>query len=230
MSQQEEDLRFERKAYVDQISRRSLISMVLQHPALFSKIHKERTVNSMYYDTIEFSDALEKINGLKSRKKVRIRWYGNVFGEIRKPILEIKNKENGLGWKERYSLHPFVIEERGESAIQLEFEETESASSSQFIMNRIPSSLVSYRRAYFQTADTRFRLTVDDQLMFYIPLRDGRGWVRIPDNTDGTVIELKYSKDHDEDARQITSWYPFRWGSFSKYTRGLESGGILQKG
>ena len=228
MSQHEEDLRFERKAYVDQISRRSLISMVLQHPALFTKIHKERTVNSLYFDTPEFSDALEKINGLKSRKKVRIRWYGTVFGEIHKPVLEIKNKENGLGWKDRYPLHPFVIENRGESAIQLEFMEPEGASRSQmFMMNRVPSSLVSYRRAYFQTADNRFRLTIDDQLMFFIPLRDSRGWARIPDNTDGTIIELKYSKDHDSDARQITSWYPFRWGSFSKYTQGLESSGLF---
>ena len=95
------------------------------------------------------------------------------------------------------------------------------------MMNRIPSSLVSYRRAYFQTADNRFRLTIDDQLRFFVPLRDSRGWARTPDNSSGTIIELKYSKNDDGDARQITLWYPFRWGSFSKYMQGLESSGLF---
>ena len=224
MNQQGEDLRFERKAYIDTIDRRSLISMILQHPALFTKIHKERIVNSLYFDTPQFADAQEKINGLKSRRKVRIRWYGSLFGEIHKPILEIKNKENGLGWKMRYPLHPFIIDNRGDTPIQLEFIDQEGTSVPKtLLISRIPSSLVSYRRAYFQSADRRFRLTIDDKLMFHIPVRNSRAWARIPDNIRGTIIELKYSRDDDDDAQQITSLYPFRWGSFSKYTRGLES-------
>jgi hypothetical protein len=224
MSQQREDLRFERKAYVDLINRHSLISLVLQHPALFRMIHQERFVNSVYFDTIHLSDAKEKIDGLNSRKKVRIRWYGNLFGEIPKPVLEIKNKENGLGWKERYPLKPFTFEHHGGLPIQPEFLETKGTSIPKMLMiTRTPSSLIRYRRVYFESADGRFRLTADDQLKFYCPVRKSRGWRRIPENTQGTVVELKYSKADDSDARKITSWYPFRWGSFSKYTRGLES-------
>ncbi len=224
MNQQAEDLRFERKAYVDHIDRRSLILMVLQHPALFREIHHERTVNSLYFDTIDLSDAREKIDGLKSRRKARIRWYGTLFGEIKKPVLEIKIRENGLGWKMRYPLRPFVIEDGGGILHQLEYTEAEGAQVPEMLLlNRTPSALVSYRRMYFQTADGRFRLTVDDHLRFYHPVRNGQGWKVLPENTRGTVIELKYSKEHDDDAREISSLYPFRWGSFSKYTRGFES-------
>ncbi len=224
MNRQAEDLRFERKAYVDHIDRRSLILMVLQHPALFREIHHERTVNSLYFDTIDLSDAREKIDGLKSRRKARIRWYGTLFGEIRKPVLEIKIRENGLGWKMRYPLRPFVIEDSGGIVHQPEYLEAEGAQVPEMLLlNRTPSALVSYRRMYFQTADGRFRLTVDDHLRFYHPVRNGQGWKVLPENTRGTVIELKYSKEHDDDARVISALYPFRWGSFSKYTRGFES-------
>lgn len=224
MSQQGEDLRFERKACVDHLDRHALISLVLQHPALFRNVHKERNVNSLYFDTFSLSDAQEKIDGLNSRRKARVRWYGSLFGEIQKPVLEIKARENNLGWKKRFPLRPFVIENRGESTIQLEYLEPEDAFLPKMLLiNRIPSSLLSYRRLYFLSADGRFRLTVDDQLTVYSPVRNSCGWALNPDNPRGTILELKYSREDDGDARQITSWYPFRWGSFSKYVQGLES-------
>jgi hypothetical protein len=224
MIQQGEDLRFERKAYIDHIDRHSLISLVLTHPALFKKVHNERIVNSLYFDTSNFSDAKEKIDGLKSRRKARIRWYGTLFGEIQKPILEIKSKENGLGWKMRYPLHPFVIEPRRSPPIRLEYVDTAGTLLPKTMtMIRNPSSLISYRRLYFLSNDRRFRLTVDDQLRSYCPLKNSRGWTHNPENPPGIIIELKYSKEDDDDARQITSWYPFRWGAFSKYIHGLES-------
>jgi hypothetical protein len=222
MSQKEEDLRFERKAYLNQMDRHSLVALIHQHPALFKKVHKERVVNSLYYDTPGFSNALEKINGLKSRRKARIRWYGTLFGEIQKPVLEIKAKENTVGWKNRYPLHPFVIENQGETAIQPEFlEPDDSLLPKMLLMIRNPSLLISYRRLYFLSADGRFRLTVDDNLRFYSPGKNKHGWVLNPANPRGIIAELKYSFGDDDDARKIASWYPFRWGSFSKYINGL---------
>lgn len=223
MSPSGEDLRFERKAYIDQFDRRSIFSMVFQHPALFKEIHHERTVNSLYFDTENYSDARDKIDGLKSRRKTRIRWYGILFGEIHAPVLEIKNKDISLGWKLRYPLSPFIIENRGGTAIQLEYRKPGCSLLPKILMmTRSSAVLISYRRIYFQSADRRFRLTIDDQLRFYSPVRNGHGWTLFPDNPNGVIIELKYSKDDDDDARQITSWFPFRWGSISKYSWGLQ--------
>jgi len=223
MSKNEDDLEFERKAYVEQIDRDSLISLILQHPALFRKIYHERTVNSLFYDTIQYTDYQEKINGLKTRRKTRIRWYGSLFGWVKEPVLEIKNKENGLRWKIRCPIHPFFIDIHGNTAIQIQYKKQDDLSRTQILMiNRVPSSLISYRRIYFKSANRRFRLTVDDQLRFYSPLQNGQGWMINQANPSGTIVELKYSRDDDDDAREITSWYPFRWGSFSKYTQSLD--------
>jgi hypothetical protein len=88
-------------------------------------------------------------------------------------------------------------------------------------MIRDPSLLVSYRRLYFLSADGRFRLTVDDNLRFYLPGKNKQGWVLKPDNPRGTIAELKYSHGNDDVAREIACLFPFRWGSFSKYIEGL---------
>ena len=225
MSPQDDHRRFERKAYIDHFDRSSLVSLIRQHPALFRERYKERTINSLYFDTRTFSNAFEKIDGLPSRRKARIRWYGTLFGEIKKPVLEIKAKENSVGWKMRYSLLPFDLEENGgESAIHLQFRKPEDALHPTILMmTLIPSLLISYRRLYFLSADGRFRLTVDDQLKYYRPGMNKQKWIPCPDNPSGIIIELKYSYEDDNDARKITCWYPFRWGSFSKYTTGLGS-------
>ena len=36
------------------------------------------------------------------------------------------------------------------------------------------------------------------------------------------VFELKYEPEHDEEARRISSWFPFRMTRSSKYVTGLQ--------
>jgi SPX domain protein involved in polyphosphate accumulation len=221
----QETFRFERKAYVDQLDHCSLVSLIHQHPAFFQEIHHERAINSLYFDTRTFSNAFEKVDGLISRRKARIRWYGDLFGEINQPVLEIKAKENSVVWKRRYPLRPFVLEISGdESAIRPEFERPEDALHPRvLLMSRIPTLLVSYRRRYFLSADRRFRVTMDYPLKFYHRGMNKRRWISSLDKYPATIIELKYAQEDDNDARNITCWFPFRWGSFSKYLTGLQS-------
>ena len=58
------------------------------------------TVRSIYFDNSQYNDYHEKINGLKVRKKIRIRGYNE---HIHKNIvyLEIKRKNNKLIYKQR---------------------------------------------------------------------------------------------------------------------------------
>lgn len=220
----EEQFRFERKAYVDLLDHSSLVSLILQHPAFFRKVHHGRTINSLYFDTRSFSDALEKADGLISRRKVRIRWYGELFGEINEPVLEIKAKENTIVWKRRYPLRPFVLEPEGDGpAIQPAFEQPEDALHPRvLLMPRIPALLVSYHRCYFLSADRRFRLTLDNHLQFYYRGLNKQRWIPGHDQSPASILELKYAPEDDGDARNVTSWFPFRWGSYSKYFSGLQ--------
>ena len=42
--------------------------------------------------------------------QVRIRWYGDLFGIVEKPVLELKIKEGMVGTKVSYPLQPFRLE------------------------------------------------------------------------------------------------------------------------
>jgi hypothetical protein len=220
----QDKLRFERKAHIDYLDHCSLVSLIHSHPAFFREIHHERMINSLYFDTPAYSNAFEKADGLISRKKARIRWYGDLFGEISQPVLEIKTKENSVAGKRRYPLSPFVLGISGdEPAIRPGLDQPEDALHPRILlMSQIPTLLVSYQRRYFLSADRRFRLTIDCHLKFYHRGLNKQRWIPGPEKNPATIIELKYAQEDDSDARNITSWFPFRWGSYSKYFSGLE--------
>ena len=58
--------------------------------------YDNRNVNSIYYDTLNYQNARDNINGISNRSKTRVRWYNNNFTEKK---LEIKIKKNNLGKK-----------------------------------------------------------------------------------------------------------------------------------
>jgi SPX domain protein involved in polyphosphate accumulation len=86
-------LRCERKFLVDDLSVDEIEDVILHHPAMFKPIFSERFVNNIYFDSLEFMSYYQAIEGLAQRKKIRIRWYGDLSGFIKSPILE--TKKNG---------------------------------------------------------------------------------------------------------------------------------------
>ena len=46
----------------------------------FSNIYPDREISSIYLDTFNYDLARDNINGVNERRKIRIRWYGNLFG------------------------------------------------------------------------------------------------------------------------------------------------------
>ena len=60
---------------------------------IFNKINKHydtRQVNSVYFDTQQFSCAKDNMHGISNRKKYRARWYNQEFQNY---FLEIKIKK-----------------------------------------------------------------------------------------------------------------------------------------
>ena len=93
--------RFELKFAVDRNTMSGLLAR-FRHFMRLDKNCNEKGFyinRSLYYDTAEFKDYHEYINGEKRRKKVRIRKY-----EINSQIvnLEIKHKLNKIIWKDKY--------------------------------------------------------------------------------------------------------------------------------
>ena len=57
----------------------------------FSKVYPDRTISSIYLDTLNFDFVKDNINGISERKKIRVRWYNDDINII---YLEEKNKRN----------------------------------------------------------------------------------------------------------------------------------------
>ena len=60
------------------------------------KTFDDRIVNSIYFDTPDFTLAKDNLSGISNRKKYRIRWYNEDFNKL---FYEIKSKKNNLGSK-----------------------------------------------------------------------------------------------------------------------------------
>jgi SPX domain protein involved in polyphosphate accumulation len=215
--------RYERKFEVIGRSLAELETLLRTHPAGFRTAFPAREVNNIYYDTHDLRSFRSHVNGSDSRYKLRIRWYGAEYGTVERPVLEMKVKQGMVGTKQRVELEPFanapdtdidalqpMVMGRIRSPRMLE----RMASSRPIVFNR-------YRRRYYESADRRFRITIDTELGFHDlgsrRIGTRQNWLE----RDLAVIELKYATDADQSAPDVVGALPFRLGKFSKYLRGI---------
>jgi len=220
-----EDYRYERKFIIATLTRYEVELIIKLHPAMFSEIYHPRVVNNLYFDSPDMRNYFDTVDGLNSRLKVRIRWYGKGIGAIVKPVLEIKVKEGFLGKKEQFQLHSFSIDEsfQPHRIADVLRQSTIPHSLKLNLMSMEAVQLNSYRRKYFQSVDRKFRITLDSSIQFY-PIKTHGNTVRQrPARPSHLVVELKYSKDQDSRAESITQHFPFRVSKTSKYTEGIQT-------
>ena len=73
-SVKKQDLRFERKFILQKNCFKSLSYFLSNIQINLNEKYEQRSINSIYYDTNNFSLAFDTLNGLSKRKKVRIRY------------------------------------------------------------------------------------------------------------------------------------------------------------
>lgn len=66
----------------------------------FRNVDEARKINNIYFDTYEFDSYFDNLNGISSRKKLRLRWYGKEKMPLN-GFFEFKNKTNSIGYKDR---------------------------------------------------------------------------------------------------------------------------------
>ncbi len=194
-------MRYERKFVVDSLSKYQVESMVLVHKALFRPIHKPRQINNIYFDTHNFTFYSDNVIGKSSRKKVRIRWYGETFALAEKPAAEKITAE---------SLRNLIAESEVPDWVKEEFKYLE------------PKLINSYTRKYFLTDNTKFRLTLDSNLTYINIGKYGVSFSEKQIDNYNLVVELKYDIEADEYANAIGSGFAFRLSKSSKYVNGIE--------
>ncbi len=214
--------RYERKFIVPKIISYNISNLIKSTPLCFSEIYAKRVVNNIYLDTPNYQFFKENINGLSERKKVRIRWYGETFGDIN-PNLEIKYKSGNVGTKKTLQISPFNFPDRSLSINPFSLSDSirNLPLSYHWIKSLRVSLLNSYERSYYLSFDKMFRITVDKNLLYFPTSNSIKNDFNYYLKEDSTILELKYLKQSDLDADLITNYFPFRMTRNSKYVNGI---------
>lgn len=217
--------RYERKFIAQNFSRLATESIIKQNSAFFSSVFHPRKINNIYFDTPGLDCYFDNLFGNGQRWKARIRWYGKKFGEVKNPRLEFKLKKGLTGTKKSYLLPSFEIDKKDfdTGILHQYFSEADLPDEVKDRMKKLQAVLMnSYKRSYFVSVNKRFRVTVDDNLLYY-NMRSG--WnLFFPHpfkEFDKTVVELKYDRKWNDEAEQITNQFPFRLDKNSKFVSGM---------
>jgi hypothetical protein len=218
-----EAYRYERKFVVSAMSARDIEFVIKTHPALFRATYPKRWVNNIYFDDPGLAAYVESVRGNRDRHKVRVRWYGPGIDTAVEPRLEIKVKKGFLGTKVTFGLAPFALDGglRG-TFLRLAMAGAGVPAALKATLGSLRPTLANrYLRRYFQSADGRFRMTVDTGLE-YFPIRP-KGPIFTGGCRDGaSVVEVKYAYEWSDDADRIIARLPFRLIRNSKYVNGVE--------
>ncbi len=217
------DGRFERKFLVEDLELAEIESLVHLHPAHFTRPYAPRHVNNVYFDSADFSSFRANVDGVAARTKLRIRWYGDLFGRIERPVLERKSKAGLLGTKDSFRLPPLDMAP-GVSAADMRSALTDAGLPDElldYVRVMEPALLNRYRRSYHLSGDGKFRLTIDSELEFRPFDRLGSSFLHTF-TEPVVVVEIKYDQRHDREAEHISSAFPFRLTKSSKYVSGIE--------
>lgn len=216
--------RFERKFSVPELTIHEIDDFVMKHPALFREIFHRRYVNNIYFDSVELKNYYDSIHGSSYRMKIRIRWYGELFGDIINPILELKIKDGIVNKKLSFPLKQFTLDKNfSTKEIKGILLGSEIPAEIKYRFDYVfPVLLNRYQRKYFQSCDQKFRLTLDNDLSFYRINALFNRFVNNHVDKQNIILELKYDHMFETAAERITNAFPFRLFRSSKYVTGVE--------
>jgi len=220
------NFRYERKFTVPTNFSINTIEQVVKHNSfLFREVYYQRKVNNIYFDTEAYNDYFDNVLGVSDRKKIRVRWYGDTFGEVLKPVLEIKIKKGLVGDKWSYKLKPFTLDSTFDNTIMQKVFESSNLPLPilESVKKVYPTLLNSYNRKYFLSADNKFRITLDFDLLYYEIKRRFNTFIKQPASDENKIVELKYGLDDDTYANKIATQFPFRLSKNSKYVNGVNT-------
>jgi hypothetical protein len=113
----------------------------------------ERTVNSVYFDTLGDQMLFDSIYGYGNRNKIRIRYYNDEMEDIK---LEQKIKKNNVGKKIISNINPTLLSKSNF--------EISSHISILVMQNVFIKSKVIYERRYFYNKMSDVRITLDQNI------------------------------------------------------------------
>lgn len=178
----------------------------------------DRQINSVYFDTTDFSDYIDNISGIGVRRKTRIRWYN---GDLSKLTLEQKIKAGKASRKETERLtNVDLVRPYTKDGLRKILSQNDTTLETLKMAPLFPVLDVQYDRQYFML-DTNLRMTIDLQQKFKrLHPAPVSHFVNSPVYA---VVEFKYPALERLRMQAMIRGLPFRIFRHSKYVIGLES-------
>jgi hypothetical protein len=219
------EYRYERKFRVEDLDVAQVRMLVKRHPGIFYSPYPPRYINNLYLDTPDLENYHANVSGVGERQKARIRWYGELFGEIAKPVLEFKIKDGLVGTKHSYPFPAFSFE-KGFNQRDFQRLIVNSALPEPVRWQLRGMSVVlcnRYYRWYYVTKDEKYRLTVDKEMRYFNVRQSDNHFRQQFIDPKAIVVELKYDPVLDPYADKVSGFFPFIVTRNSKYITGIES-------
>jgi len=218
------EFRYERKFLVDQLDVHRVRALVKAHPSMFYEPYPPRYVNNLYLDTKGMENYFANVAGAEERQKVRIRWYGDLFRFVDRPVLEFKIKCGLVSTKLQYPFEPFWLDGRFRGrAFRDPLRRLHHPDGSTGTLQDLDVVLLNrYYRWYYATRDHRYRITVDTDLTFYRVTGMANSFAHKQVDHTQIIVEMKYGRECEEGADRVSGFFPFRVTKNSKYVTGIE--------
>ena len=207
-------------------------------------IHRELEnryfVRSLYFDNKFFSNFYEKVDGMKIRKKYRLRTYGETFDPKVPMFLEVKGRYQERSYKNRtiinhkdldlfldHSSYFILLKKYPNNKIVRDFV------FDSLKKKLIPSVLVDYkRRPYINKFGLYFRLTFDTNLLSsktnnLFSNDKYSSWLEC--KAGYTILEVKFDRSIPAWFHRIIQCYNLKRRSISKFVLGMSSSGLARE-
>lgn len=205
-------------SYVDMLSLRSRLSAVMQQDS--HAINGRYKIRSLYFDNLNDKALLEKVNGVNTREKFRVRYYNDDLSLI---ILEKKSKINGLCNKEQaiITLEEAQFIAKGDAA-NLSQSEKPLVKELYYKMQTQglrAKTIVDYIREPFVYAPGNVRVTLDYNIQTGLTGTDflNLDCIMIPVGNAPIILEVKWDEFLPAVIRDIVQIPGTHTSAFSKY-------------
>ncbi len=204
------------------------------------ELNNKYFVRSLYFENNFSSNFYEKVDGMKIRRKYRLRTYSNffdpkvpIFFEVKGRILErtykkrinIKNKYLNLFLSQSQNFNLLNLYPNNEMIINFIFDS--------FRKNLKPLILVDYkRRPYINKFGLYFRLTFDTNLLSsktnnLFSNDKYSSWLEC--KAGYTILEVKFDRSIPAWFHRVIQCYNLKRRSVSKFVLGMSSSGLARE-
>ena len=209
--------------FVSNLNNLNLINMWLKlNSYLFRKEYEDRLINNVYFDTFELNSLNSNVLESLKRFKIRYRWFGNLLNK--KGSLEIKNKINKYGWKDRYKIKDLSLLKVNSWKSIVKLISSQVPQNVKYLLNeyRFPVIINQYLREYYISKNKKFRITIDTNIKNFSQfLSSNPNLTKSYSEKSMVILEVKFLKRDENEIKNLLSQIPIRNSKNSKYLNGF---------